>query len=184
MSQPNLAKIYSAVPVFRTLTEEELEEVLSISKLYRVGKGYVVVRQGDAGDGMYVIVQGSAQVQLQLFQGDRTSLAVLKSGDVFGELSLIDRIPRSATVVMQEDGVLYRVDADGFDALRQKLRPAAFKIIREVAPILCQRMREINRRVGEIFENPERSMAILEKRYLAGVHHARPVDRKGAGGTR
>ena len=57
-------------------------------------------------------------------------VATLGPGEVCGELSLIDREPRSATVVMMEDGVLYRVDAEGFESMRRALRPAAYKVMR------------------------------------------------------
>lgn len=179
MIQPDFSRIYRIVPLFRALSSEDLEEIIAISHLYRVQRGYVVVREGDPSDGMYVVVKGSAQVQMELHQGDQTRLAVLAPGDVFGEISLLDEAPRSATVIMREDGVLYRVDAAGFQRLRERLRPAAFKVIREIAPIICARLREINARVGELFANPEKGMALMERRYMAGAYHATAVDRQG-----
>jgi CRP/FNR family transcriptional regulator, cyclic AMP receptor protein len=181
MVQPEYSRVYRIVPLFRALSAEELEEIIGISHLYRVKRGYVVVREGDPSDGMYIVVRGSAQVQMELHQGDQTRLAVLMPGDVFGEISLLDSAPRSATVIMREDGILYRVDAAGFETLRERLSPAAFKVIREIAPIICTRLREINTRVETLFANPQKGMALMERRYMAGAQHARPVDR-GAGG--
>lgn len=178
MDQPDYTRIYRIVPLFRALSAEDLDDIVGISHLYRVRRGYVVVKEGDASDGMYVVVRGSAQVQMQLHQGDQTRLAVLMPGDVFGEISLLDRAPRSATVIMREDGVLYRVDADGFQKLREQMRPAAFKVIREIAPVICARLREINARVEALFKDPQRGMALMERRYMASAHHARSVDRE------
>ena len=179
MGQTDYSKIYRVVPLFRSLNAKEIEEFLAISHLYRVTKGYVVVREGEPTDGMYILVRGEAQVQLRLHQGDQTRLAVLTAGDVFGEISLLDRFPASATAVMRADGILYRVDAAGFQKMRKALRPAAFKVMREIAPIICERLRDINKRVHDLFADPERSMALLEKRYMAGARHARPTDQKG-----
>ena len=179
MGQPDYSKIYRVVPLFRSLNAKELQEFIAISHLYKVKKSYGVVREGEPTEGMYIVVRGEAQVQMRLHQGDETRLAILKSGDVFGELSLLDRFPASATVVMRTDGILYRVDAEGFQKMRAALRPAAFKVMREIAPIICERLRDINNRVDELFADPERSMALLEKRYMASSRHAQPTDERG-----
>ncbi len=159
-------RVYRLVPIFRTLDKDELAQIIDVSQLYRVKKGRVIIREGEPSDGMYIVVKGTAQVQMRLSQGDQARLAVLRPGDVFGELSLLDQGPRSATVIMREDGIVYRVDAEGFQRLRAAARPAAFKVIRELAPIIAARLREINNRVGRIFADPETSMYTFEQRYL------------------
>ncbi len=168
MDSTNHERIYRLVPLFRGLSPEELDELIGASRLFRVKQGCAVITEGEESDGMFIIVQGRAQVQLRFDQGDRTQLAELGPGDVFGELALLDRLPRSATVVMKEDGVLYKLEAAGFELLRKQLRPSAFKVIRELAPVMAGRLRDINRRVGEFFSDPEASMAMLEERYMGG----------------
>ena len=66
-------------------------------------RGAVIVREGDAGESMFAVESGSVGVYRGYGTADETLLATLDSGKVFGEMSLLDRAPRSATVVVLED---------------------------------------------------------------------------------
>lgn len=155
----------NAVPLFRALTPNEMDEIVKISRLVKAESGKVIVQEGEEGRGMFVIVRGRAQARLQLYQGDDTHLAMLVAGDVIGELSLIDGQPTSATVTALEDCVLYFVERAAFSALRDALRPAAFKVLRGIAPIICERLRVINSRMEDMFSEPEHHLRAMEKRY-------------------
>ena len=176
MKPEDYTKLYKAVPVFKSLTREELDEILAISRLFKAPKDYVVLEEGKPGHGMYIIVSGMATCRLRLFQGDDTHLANLHKGAVFGEMSLIDDGPVSATVTMMQDSVLYHIDKAKFAELRTGLRPAAFKILRELGPVICERLRAINSRIGEVFSEPQKHMTLMEQRYQSLARHARPLD--------
>ncbi|MFT5432099.1 MAG: CRP-like cAMP-binding protein [Myxococcota bacterium] len=176
MKPHDYSKLYRAVPFFRTLSTEELDEVVKISRLFKAPKGHLILEEGKAGHGMYVIVSGSATCRLRLFQGDDTHLANLYEGDVFGEMSLIDDGPVSATVTAVDDCVLYHVDKARFDELRAALRPAAFKILRALGPTTCDRLRSINDRIGLLFSEPEKHLRLMERRYHRLARFAEPVD--------
>lgn len=176
MKQEDYAKLYKAVPLFRSLSTGELDEIIGISRLFKAPKGYTILEEGKSGHGMYVIVMGMCTCRMRLFQGDDTHLANLYKGDVFGEMSLIDDGVVSATVTTVNDCILYHVDKERFDALRKALRPAAFKILRALGPTICDRLRAINNRIGEIFGEPEKHMKLMERRYRRLARYARPVD--------
>ncbi len=176
MKQEDYAKIYKAVPLFRTLTTDELDEIIQISRLFKAPKGYTILEEGKPGHGMYVIVHGLCTCRMRLFQGDDTHLANLYKGDVFGEMSLIDDGPVSATVTTVNDCILYHIDKRKFAELRDTLRPAAFKVLRALGPTICERLRAINLRIGEIFSEPQKHMKLMEKRYRRLAKYARPVD--------
>lgn len=143
-------KIMAAVPILRPLTTEELEEVLSISRLLKVNRDATVIREGELGNSMYIIVSGRVRILKEVKLGEQKSIATLGAGEVFGEMALIDKYPRSASVVTLTNSVLYQVDLDRFNELRDQWRPAAFKILRQLAPVLCKRIRNIDKLTGDI----------------------------------
>jgi len=143
-------KIMAAVPILRPLASSELEEILSISRLLRVNRDATVIREGELGNSMYVIVSGRVRILKEIKAGEQKTLATLGAGEVFGEMALIDRYPRSASVVTLTNSVLYQIDLDRFNELRTEWRPAAFKILRQLAPVICKRIRTIDKMTGDI----------------------------------
>ncbi|MBT9556671.1 MAG: cyclic nucleotide-binding domain-containing protein [Myxococcales bacterium] len=157
--------LYKAVPIFRSLSPSEMDEIVAISRLFRAPAGTVVLMEGQQGKGMYVVVQGRASARMRLFQGDDAHLGTLEKGDVFGELSLIDNQPVSATVTAVTDSILYFVDRAQLSELRKALRPAAFKLLRALAPTICERLRQLNARIEDMFSQPEIHLRLMEDRY-------------------
>ena len=176
MKAADITKVRNAVPFFSNLTDEELGEILKISQIFKASKGVILLEEGKAGHGMYVIMQGMLTCRMQLFQGDDVHLANLYKGDVVGEMSLIDDQPTSATVTAVDDCVLYHLDKAKFEDLKQKMRPCAFKVLRALAPTLCNRLRTINSRIGEVFSQPEKHMTLMERRYALLAKHAPLID--------
>lgn len=86
------------VPIFSSLTQDELEKVFDLARVVRFEEGRSIITQGETGFGFHLIVSGSAKV----VRGDNT-VAVLGPGDFFGEMSFIDDQPRSASVVAESD---------------------------------------------------------------------------------
>jgi voltage-gated potassium channel len=84
--------LVAKVPFFARLQASQIAEIASLLKLYRSVKGEVLVREGDTGESMYFIVNGQVEVK------GRAGTFILKNGDFFGEISLIERCPRTATV--------------------------------------------------------------------------------------
>jgi len=98
------------LPFFKDFPEEELWEVLRISKWAAFPAGTAIIKQGDIGDSCFVIVSGFAEVT----RGKR-KLDVLTVGHCFGEMSYMGQQsrPRSATVTTTSDCVLMKISADG-----------------------------------------------------------------------
>lgn len=84
--------LVARVPFFARCQADQIAEIAGLLRVYRAVRGEVLMRQGDDGDCMYFIVAGQVEVL-----GDSGSF-VLKAGDFFGEIALIERRPRTATV--------------------------------------------------------------------------------------
>ncbi|MBC7951034.1 MAG: cyclic nucleotide-binding domain-containing protein [Rhodospirillaceae bacterium] len=84
--------LVARVPFFTRLQAAQIAEITSLLKVYRAVRSEVLMREGDVGETMYFIVSGQVEVK------GRGGTFVLKSGDFFGEIALIERCPRTATV--------------------------------------------------------------------------------------
>jgi len=90
------ADVLAGFPLFTGIAKRRLRSLARQGSLEEYGPGDVVLQKGDAGDSLYVVLSGSAKVR-----GKPASRA-LRTGDYFGELGLLDGVPRSATVVATE----------------------------------------------------------------------------------
>ncbi|HET9467001.1 MAG TPA: mechanosensitive ion channel family protein [Vicinamibacterales bacterium] len=101
----------AAVPIFEPLSTSEREQILAIAKPVVFAAGESIVREGDAGRSLFVLLGGEASVSLAGTSGE---VARLRKGDVFGEMSLLTGEPRTATVTAATDCDLIEIDAEGF----------------------------------------------------------------------
>jgi CRP-like cAMP-binding protein len=95
---------------------------------------------------MYIIESGVVDVFLERTHG-REHIAEFGALDVLGELSLVDPAPRSATAEARKETVLYEVLGDDFEQMLTQLHPAAFKIVRSLARVVCRRIRTVHERI-------------------------------------
>jgi CRP-like cAMP-binding protein len=98
--------------------------------LVKVSKGTVLFREGDSGEEMYFVHGGKVRIEKEI-SGTTEVLAVMEKGDFFGEMSLLDHVPRTATVVIEEDAELLKVDAANFQKLLQGNIEIAVRMIRK-----------------------------------------------------
>jgi len=91
------------VPLFSELTPDEFSALVDKLITHKVPKDSVVVKQGDPGDSMFVIIQGAVKVVRKDKDGQEISLAELKEGDFFGEIALVSGQPRIASVITTEE---------------------------------------------------------------------------------
>ncbi len=111
-------------PNFRKLPAANIDQVLERMDPARVEAGEVIIRQGEEGDYFYVIEKGEAMVTRVVEEDEAleesVEMADLGEGAAFGEAALISNKPRNATVSMQTDGVLLRLNKEDFLALMQE----------------------------------------------------------------
>jgi len=93
VAKPKLDEILGSVPVFEGLSKRQLRQVAAVSEVVDYMAGHSIVREGEIGDTFYVVLHGQAKVTVK---GRTIHRAV--PGDHFGEISLLDGGPRTATV--------------------------------------------------------------------------------------
>lgn len=129
---------------FAHFDDEELSEVLSLMRTERVPAGACLFKEGDPCESCYIIVEGSIKVSV-LAQGTQQKLTSLTVGAVFGEMSLIERKPRSATCIVGTEAVLLELDRSGCDELFGRRSPAALKLLAALSEGLIVALRRADR---------------------------------------
>lgn len=102
--------------MFNALDEKEFEIVVDSIEEVKVQPGHIVIKEGDEGDCMYVVEQGTLTCTKQ-FKGNAepTFLKDYQPGEGFGELALLYNAPRAATITAKTEGVIWRLDRDTFN---------------------------------------------------------------------
>ena len=90
--------VLARVPLFAGLTSDDLTSIVAAGRKITLGTGQMVFREGDASDGLYLILSGSVQVYKPNGDGTEVNLLTVGVSEYFGELALIDGGPRSASV--------------------------------------------------------------------------------------
>lgn len=123
------------------------------SELERVDEGHVVVREGDEGHAMYVIARGRVRVEKRTAYEDTYTVTFLDAaeGGFFGELALLDREHRSATVVAVTECELFVLTRERFLAFGDRHPTAGLMVTRRIAQNLAERLRRANRDLVTLF---------------------------------
>jgi CRP-like cAMP-binding protein len=144
--QLEAVRVLRRVPIFSGLSDEEVFDILRICRLREVAAGTVLFAQGDPGDRAVVVESGTLQVLIDA-DPEPVPIAELGPGTIAGELALLDPGPRSATLRAQTDAVFYEITAADFLQMRQQMNPGAFKLLRALTRLVCQRLRTVNERL-------------------------------------
>ncbi len=126
-----------SVPLFRYLNFEELLKVVSAVEEKKFSAGEVVFREEDEGDALYILLAGEVEVSRK-----DTIITKLVSGDHFGELSLIDRFPRSATVKALESCLCLVMNRQKFYELIREYSALSVKLLWCLARVCSVRLRD------------------------------------------
>lgn len=98
----NTEELLARVGLFHSLSKKHLTQLARLAVSQQYAPGQVIVSQGDTGLGLYIIASGSVEVRQERPGHEPLVLNTLGPGQFFGEMSLLDDFPRSATVVARE----------------------------------------------------------------------------------
>jgi signal transduction histidine kinase len=124
-------------PLFEGLSDEELQRLVDMAEPVYLNSGDILMKQGDAGDAAYVVIKGEFEIQKQSGQSV-IKIDVRNPGDVVGEMALLSRASRTATVVAKTEGETLRIPAEAFEALLLSSSTAAMAVLRWVMARLAQ----------------------------------------------
>jgi CRP-like cAMP-binding protein len=123
----------SKLPLFDGLSKKELQFLASVTTEVSVGTGSTLVKQGDIGQEAMIIESGTASVHR-----DRREIDQMGPGDFFGEMSLVDNMPRNADVVATSDMDVLVMDSREFSSVLDQYPEVAVKILKTVVARLVK----------------------------------------------
>jgi CRP-like cAMP-binding protein len=135
------------VTIFAGLEPSALELLMERAQRSAIHHGEVIVREGESGSQFYLIASGSVRVCKRFDRADEVELARLKAGDFFGEMCILETLPRAATVQAVTDAVLFSLPAMAFHDLYKAMPEQHSILLFNIARDLSRRLR----RLDEIF---------------------------------
>jgi glycine/D-amino acid oxidase-like deaminating enzyme len=140
---PGIVKTF---PSFRRFTVDELDELLSLMHPWDAPKGSIICTEGSPGGTCFVIVRGAVDVSIQV-RGEQQMLARLLPSQIFGQISLIDREPRSATCTAHIDTVLVEMARENCVRLFRSESQTALKFLAALNDGIISALRAADRRL-------------------------------------
>jgi CRP-like cAMP-binding protein len=137
------------IKILADLNDAQLDHLLSYLELQRVSQWSTVVRQGEQGDAMYLVLAGELRARTMMGQRE-TILGTFTAGDFFGDMSLFDHGPRSADVIANVDSTVLRISVTAFDRLTREAPALATPFLRATARTLSARIRANNKRLDQL----------------------------------
>ncbi|OFY64628.1 MAG: hypothetical protein A3H98_05595 [Bacteroidetes bacterium RIFCSPLOWO2_02_FULL_36_8] len=142
-------QILKNIELFTASSDKVLSDISSLLKILQIQKNEIIIRKGEPGNCMYIIYEGTVKVHDDIY-----TIAELGTGKFFGELSLLDTEPRSASVTAITNCTLLRLDQDDFYAIFRKYNEVA----REIMKVLINRLRSQNTSIVNEFKTRERKL--------------------------
>jgi CRP/FNR family transcriptional regulator, cyclic AMP receptor protein len=138
-----------SVPVFDSLSKRQIRKIHSIVHIRTFEKGEIVFRKGDPGVGLYIVRSGSVENYNEFPDLTRVKITDLAAGNFFGEISLLNDSPRSATAVSSCSTVLHGFFRHDLLELMDSDPVLGVKLVYRLAQIVAERLRLMNEPVGE-----------------------------------
>jgi CRP/FNR family cyclic AMP-dependent transcriptional regulator len=126
-----------AMPLFAGVNRHDLENLLKLGELQSFEPGKTIVERGEPGEALYIVLRGTARVDV----GGRTHL--LNEGEFFGEMGVIARRTRMATVIADEHVDLLRLGAEELEGFLLRQPRVALEMLKS----LVERLREAQDRI-------------------------------------
>jgi CRP-like cAMP-binding protein len=136
------------IKILAAMSEEQLERFASFVEVENAPQWTVIVQQGEPGDSMYFILSGELRVRIMVMDRE-TILTTLSPGDFFGDISLLDKGPRSADVVANVDSILLKVTAGHLEEISKQAPDLAAVFLKGLGRTLTARIRADNKRLGD-----------------------------------
>lgn len=155
MADPRLANELRKLPLFADLRPKELALLTLVMKEHKSEDNALVCRQGEPGDSCYFILRGEVDVVRELGSGHEQHLTTLGPGQLFGQISLVDQGPRSATCRARGKVELMRLDASDFEMLFSSGSQFAFRFQNVIALTAVEQLRRANARLNGLLSSAD-----------------------------
>lgn len=142
-----IAALLKGIELFSALDEDQLVSIASLARERKFKKGEKMIQEEESDcQALYLIVEGEATVSILLSEGREVILSLLTKGDFFGEMSLLDGEPRSASVRAERDSLVVMIRRNDLLDLLRKMPDLSLSLLEQ----LSKRLRRANRQIGSL----------------------------------
>jgi signal transduction histidine kinase len=135
--------------LFRRLSQPELQALRQIAREQRFAAGQEIFKEGDKGDGVYLVKDGLVEISVKVAENVQRVFAQLGPGEVFGEMAVLEFKPRSASASAAQASTVYFIPRDELLVMVERSPVLSLELMREIS----ERLREFNQRyIQEILQ--------------------------------
>ena len=143
VNSEDFAAITSSL-MLQDFSDKELNTFASFCEIREMGEGTTVFIENMPGESLFLVKKGTIRISKMFAEGDEKTLVVLGPEDIFGEMAVIDGLPRSATARVAEDAELISLKKKDLERLCQDDAALAFKLVKNIVKVFSKRVREAN----------------------------------------
>ncbi|HBG20911.1 MAG TPA: cyclic nucleotide-binding domain-containing protein [Desulfobulbaceae bacterium] len=141
------------LPIFTSFDVDELSVLAKHMSFIHLQRGEHLFVEGDQGTFMGFVANGILEVQKRSDTGENIIIARLTKGSSIGEMALIDKSPRSATVIARQASTMVTLTDKGFDMLADKHPALGIKVIKKIARLLSMNMRRTSSKLVDLMQS-------------------------------
>lgn len=138
------------LPIFSSFNVDELSILSKHMSYIHLENGEYLFVEGDQGTFMGFVVSGILEVQKRADSGENRTLARLTKGSSIGEMAIIDKSPRSATVIAKKATTMVTLTEKGFNMLAERYPPVGIKVLKKIARLLSLNMRRTSSKLADL----------------------------------
>jgi CRP-like cAMP-binding protein len=139
-----VTELLKQVMIFKDLDDDELAEVANVCREEKFVSGEFIFREGEHGNRLYLIVEGEVRISRDVPGSGEEALAVLKPGELFGEMAVFDRSERSTHAISNGGTTALTISRADFEILLDLNREMAYKVLWACVRLLSSRLRSTN----------------------------------------
>lgn len=150
---------------FRMLSAVEMNALCQIASERKFSTGQQIFKEGDSGDGVYILKDGLVEISVALNEKERRVFGQVNPGEMFGEMAVLELKPRSATALATKDSIVYFIPRNELLLMIERSPLLALELLREIS----HRLREFNQRYIQEILQAER-LAVVGRFARSIVH--------------
>jgi len=135
------------IPMFKDFNEEELTLLTGYLNAYEADAGTVLLSEGKLTGHLCFLIEGRLEVFKEIDSGQKKKLAEIRAGKSIGEMSVIDNLPNSATVIVRDPSILVLISRSDLQIISNQQPALAVKLLWHIANVLSQRLRHTSGRL-------------------------------------
>ena len=149
MSQTIIKFLILNIPILGRLKDKELKTIVKYMNLIEVIPGEIVFKEGDRGDYVCFVVDGTLDVLKESETGESIIISTLSKGRSIGEMAVIDELPRSATVKARTKSTLITLSQEKLNYILAEHSSVGVKILKGIARLLSMNLRKTSSNLVE-----------------------------------